>query len=74
VFVAGATGYIGKCLIARLLQHGYMMIAPARKGSGKKIHAGPQTNPQCKGNPDSYINTTLRANKFDLSSSSRRYL
>lgn len=39
VFVAGATGYIGQRLCARLLQHGHTVIALARAGSQHKLPA-----------------------------------
>ncbi len=40
VFVAGATGYVGRPLVARLLERGHRVRALARPGSESKLPAG----------------------------------
>jgi uncharacterized protein YbjT (DUF2867 family) len=40
VFITGATGYIGKRLVKRLLAKGYKVIALVRKGSEHKVPSG----------------------------------
>ena len=40
VFVSGATGYMGRALIPRLLEGGHEVIALARAGSERKLPAG----------------------------------
>ena len=42
VFVTGGTGYIGRPLIASLLEHGHQVRALVRPGSEKKLPAGCQ--------------------------------
>lgn len=43
IFVTGGTGYVGRALIARLLQRGHEVRALVRPGSEKKLPAGCQT-------------------------------
>jgi len=45
VFVAGGTGYVGRPLIASLLEHGHQVRALVRPGSEKKLPAGCQAIP-----------------------------
>jgi nucleoside-diphosphate-sugar epimerase len=40
VFISGATGYMGKRLVRRLLERGHKVIALVRKGSEYKVPAG----------------------------------
>lgn len=40
VFVTGGTGYIGRRLIERLMQHGFEVLALVRNGSEKKLPTG----------------------------------
>ncbi len=43
IFVAGATGYIGRAVIPRLLSRGHFVRALARRGSETKVPAGAET-------------------------------
>jgi uncharacterized protein YbjT (DUF2867 family) len=40
VFISGATGYIGRALIPRILEHGHEVHALVRAGSERKLPAG----------------------------------
>src|SRR6266496_13675 len=40
VFVAGATGYVGRAVIPRLLARGHAVRALARRGSAARVPAG----------------------------------
>ncbi|MEK6406845.1 MAG: NAD(P)H-binding protein [Acidobacteriota bacterium] len=42
VFIAGATGYIGRVLIPRLIERGHEVRALVRQGSERKLPAGCQ--------------------------------
>ena len=43
VFVTGATGYMGRALIPRLLARGHRVLALARRGSESRLPAGVET-------------------------------
>jgi uncharacterized protein YbjT (DUF2867 family) len=64
VFVTGGTGYVGRPLIARLLERGHEVRALVRPGSEKKLPAGCQAIPGDALDGSSYASQIVPADTF----------